>query len=75
MFLAPCPVPRAPCAARRWDSDCELFYKILVGEVPEEAYYDQANMMQYLKVRSRACAGVRACVRVCVRAWRSGGGS
>ncbi len=28
-------------------ADCELFLKVLTGEVPEEAYYDQVRVCMY----------------------------
>jgi hypothetical protein len=38
----------------QYDADCELFHKVLFGELCEDAYYDQVKRLQdFLKVRAR----------------------
>ena len=48
----------------RWDADCELFLKILLGEVVEEAYYDQQLLMATLTNLFQALEIIRAERRV-----------
>jgi len=34
----------------KYDADCELFFKVVTGELPEETYYDQMNLLAHLRV-------------------------
>jgi len=38
------------CARFKYDADVELFHRILVGDVPEDAYYDQMVMVEKFRM-------------------------
>ena len=43
----------------QYDADCELFLKIINGELPEETYYDQVDMMDKFQKTCEALVSMR----------------